>query len=68
MKQPITGYHRDEEDHWVAELYCGHNQHVRHDPPLVSRPWVVTEEGRNSMLGYELNCVKCDQGLPVDNK
>jgi hypothetical protein len=68
MKQPITGYHRDEENHWVAELSCGHNQHVRHNPPLVSRPWVVTEEGRNSMLGHELNCVKCDAGLPVDNK
>jgi len=68
MKQPITGYHRDEEDHWVAELYCGHNQHVRHIPPLISRPWVVTGEGRSSMLGHELNCLKCDAGLPVDNK
>ncbi len=68
MLQPISGYHLDEENHWVAELACGHNQHVRHDPPLVSRPWVVTEAGRQSMLGYELNCVKCDQDLPVDNK
>jgi len=68
VKQSITGYHLDEENHWVAELFCGHNQHVRHSPPLVSRPWVMTEEGRNSMLGYELNCVKCDQDLPVDNK
>ncbi len=68
MKQPITGYHVDEEHHWVAELFCGHNQHVRHNPPLVSRPWVVTEEGRSSMLGYELNCVKCDANMPVDNK
>ena len=68
MKQPIDGYHKDEEDHWVAELACGHNQHVRHNPPMVSRPWVTTEEGRNSMLGYELDCKKCDQNLPVDNK
>jgi hypothetical protein len=68
MQQPIVGYHRDEEDHWVAELDCGHNQHVRHNPPLVSRPWVVSEQGRESMLGHELNCVKCDAGLPVDNK
>ncbi|MCP4389743.1 MAG: DUF3565 domain-containing protein, partial [Gammaproteobacteria bacterium] len=47
---------------------CGHNQHVRHNPPLVSRPWVVSESGRDSMLGYKLNCKKCDQDLPVDNK
>ena len=68
MKQPIVGYHIDEEDHWVAQLACGHNQHVRHNPPLVNRPWVITESGRESMLGYELNCVKCDQDMPVDNK
>lgn len=68
MKQAIVGYHLDEEDHWVAELECGHNQHVRHSPPLVSRPWVVSESGRESMLGYRLDCKKCDQDLPVDNK
>ena len=68
MKQPITGYHLDEENHWVAELDCGHNQHVRHNPPLVSRPWVVTAEGRDAMLGYELDCKKCDRREPVDNK
>ena len=68
MKQPIIAYHLDEEGHWVAELACGHNQHVRHHPPLVSRPWVTTETGRTSMLGYELNCKKCDEGLPADNE
>ena len=31
MQQPITGYHTDEEGHWVAQLACGHNQHVRHN-------------------------------------
>ena len=66
MKQKITGYHRDDEDHWVAELACGHNQHVRHNPPWVSRPWVVTAEGRARMLGYELPCKKCDEGAPPD--
>ena len=68
MKHSIVGYHRDEEDHWVAELDCGHNQHVRHNPPFVNRPWVVTEQGRNSMLGHQLNCIKCDRDEPVDNK
>jgi hypothetical protein len=41
--------------HWMAELECGHNQHVRHDPPYVERPWVITEHGRQSRLGHELN-------------
>ena len=61
MKQPIVGYHLDEEAHWVAELACGHGQHVRHDPPWQVRPWVVTERGRHSFLGTELNCGRCDE-------
>ncbi|MCG6888435.1 MAG: DUF3565 domain-containing protein [Gammaproteobacteria bacterium] len=67
MKQAIIGYHKDEEDHWVAELCCGHDQHVRHDPPLVSRSWVLTQGGRELMLGHQLNCVKCDSFQPPGN-
>lgn len=66
MQRRITGYHRDEERHWVAELDCGHNQHVRHNPPWVSRPWVTTQEGRESMLGTALECLKCDRDEPPD--
>ena len=66
MQQKIVGYHRDEEQHWVAQLACGHNQHVRHDPPWINRPWVVTREGRARMLGRRLDCVKCDNGAPAD--
>jgi hypothetical protein len=61
MKQPIVGYHRDEEGHWVAELRCGHGQHVRHDPPWQLRPWVITAEGRAGYLGVEFECVLCDR-------
>ncbi len=61
MKQPIIGYHLDEEGSWVAELACGHGQHVRHEPPWQVRPWVTTPEGRARFLGFELNCVKCDE-------
>ena len=61
MKQPIVGYHRDEEGHWVAELACGHGQHVRHDPPWRVREWVTTLTGRESFLGTELDCVLCDR-------
>jgi len=66
MRQAITGYHKDEDDQWVAQLACGHNQHVRHNPPFTNRPWTQTEEGRRGFLGYELNCVKCDEGAPKD--
>jgi tellurite methyltransferase len=61
MLRPITGYHQDEAGDWVAELGCGHAQHVRHRPPFFSRPWVTTPEGRDSMLGTELDCVRCDR-------
>lgn len=55
----IVGFHTDDEGHWVAELECGHTQHVRHDPPWQNRPWVVTPEGRARFLGFELECVRC---------
>lgn len=66
MKQHITGFHQDEEQHWVAELACGHFQHMRHNPPWMERPWVITEAGRTSMLGVSLDCRKCDAGAPPD--
>ena len=55
----IVGFHQDEEGHWVADLECGHTRHVRHDPPWLERPWVLTEEGRAPMLGTRLPCVEC---------
>jgi len=61
VKRAIVGYHVDDEGHWVAELQCGHGQHVRHDPPWQVREWVTTESGRASFLGVELNCVLCDE-------
>jgi hypothetical protein len=61
----IVGYHLDEEHHWVAELECGHGQHVRHDPPWQVREWVTTEAGRAAHLGTILNCVRCaEEGDP----
>jgi hypothetical protein len=55
----IVGYHQDAEQHWVAELSCGHQQHVRHRPPFVERPWVLTEEGRASKIGHPVACAQC---------
>ncbi|MCY3729390.1 MAG: DUF3565 domain-containing protein [Nitrospira sp.] len=64
MKQRIIGFHQDEYGDWVADLECGHGQHVRHDPPWSERPWVVTPQGRERMLGETLACKKCDEELP----
>lgn len=66
MDQPITGFHLDDEGHWVARLACGHHQHVRHDPPWINRPWTTTPEGRQATLGRPLACKKCDEGAPPD--
>src|SRR5688572_1767446 len=62
----IVGFHTDVEDHWVADLECGHTQHVRHDPPWQIRPWVLTAEGRDRFLGTPLNCVLCDAEKRAD--
>lgn len=61
LKQQITGFETDDEGHWRAALECGHFQHVRHDPPLSSRIWVLTEAGRASRLGLGLDCKRCDE-------
>ena len=61
MNQKITGFDKDDEDHWRAILACGHRQHVRHDPPMTTRTWVLTAEGRDSHLGLELACKRCDE-------
>ncbi|NNF95649.1 MAG: DUF3565 domain-containing protein [Halobacteria archaeon] len=66
MLRPIIGYHLDEDGHWVAELACGHHQHVRHDPPWQLRAWVTTESGRQAHLGNQLQCLKCDRGVARD--
>jgi hypothetical protein len=66
MKRRIIGFDVDDEGHWRAELECGHYQHVRHDPPLSSREWVLTSEGRSEKLGEILECRKCGYLKPVD--
>ncbi len=64
MRRAIVGFHQDEVGDWVAELTCGHGQHVRHNPPLSFRPWVLTSEGRARFLGYQLDCRLCDEAEP----
>ena len=47
----------------MAELRCGHRQHVRHRPPWELREWVINEQQRAARIGQELECAFCD--LPV---
>lgn len=61
MKQQIIAFHQDTERAWVADLACGHTQHVRHDPPWQTRAWVTTTEGREAFLGAVLECNDCDE-------
>ena len=60
MDRKISGFYQDEESFWVAELECGHKQHVRHRPPMINRPWVNHEKGRQERLGTLLACKACD--------
>jgi hypothetical protein len=59
VSRKIIGFHQDEHLDWVAELECGHQQHVRHNPPWTNRAWVTTPEGRSEHLGNELPCPDC---------
>ncbi len=59
-QQRIVGFHQDLENHWVADLRCGHSQHMRHDPPWQNRLWTQSSEGRKRQIGKMINCPRCD--------
>ncbi|HEY6642024.1 DUF3565 domain-containing protein [Povalibacter sp.] len=61
MQRRITGFRQDDEGYWIADLECGHSQHVRHNPPWFVRTWVTTERGREEALGSPLECRFCDE-------
>lgn len=61
MRRTITGFHRDDEGSWVAELSCLHNQHVRHQPPFRLAPWVLSDAERQARTGSPLDCPLCDR-------
>ena len=61
----ITGFHQDAELQWVADLECGHGQHIRHDPPWQNRPWVLRREEREKFIGTFLPCMLCTAAFPA---
>ncbi|MBM7060125.1 DUF3565 domain-containing protein [Pseudomonas sp. UL073] len=64
----IVGFHQDEEGHWVAELSCGHTQHMRHLPPWQSRPWTQDAEARAARIGEAFACGWCAQEVTADKE
>lgn len=70
LKMPtttISGFHQDAEGSWVAELACGHAQHVRHRPPWENRAWVASDAERAQKVGAEMDCPLCQMpALPSE--
>lgn len=61
VERRIVGFVRDEEGDWVARLDCHHRQHVRHQPPFRSNPWVLDDAERRQRIGSGLDCPLCDR-------
>jgi hypothetical protein len=61
IKQKIASFHQDEVGDWVAVLSCGHQRHVRHNPPWTNHLWVVTQSGRQGFIGLEIECKACSE-------
>jgi hypothetical protein len=61
MQTTIQGFHQDELGDWVAELRCGHTQHMRHRPPWQNRSWVAQEAERAQRIGAVIDCSLCDR-------
>jgi hypothetical protein len=60
VQRRIVGFRQDEVGDWIADLECGHSQHVRHDPPWQVREWVLSESGRRSHLTVPVECRECE--------
>ncbi|MGH9132864.1 MAG: DUF3565 domain-containing protein [Ilumatobacteraceae bacterium] len=67
MNRTIVDFVQDDAGDWAARLDCFHRQHVRHDPPFRSAPWVLDRSTRSERVGTTLDCPLCDRAeLPED--
>lgn len=67
VERAIEGFVEDDVGDWVALLSCLHRQHVRHNPPFRSAPWVLDDAARADRVGTTLDCPLCDRAeLPAD--
>ena len=64
MDRAIVGFRQDEGGTWIADLACGHSQHIRHSPPFKLAPWVLDDSERNARIGQDIECRLCDQPAP----
>jgi hypothetical protein len=61
----IVAFHLDENLDWVAELECGHQQHVRHNPP-----WTHRHGSQQQKVDGHTSAISCDVwrvGESIDN-
>lgn len=61
VHRTMTGFHRDDDGDWVAELSCLHTQHIRHQPPFSEAAWIEDAEERRRRVGEPLDCPLCDR-------
>ena len=61
MHRTMTGFRRDDDGEWVAELSCLHAQHIRHRPPFSEAAWIEDDEERRRRVGQPLDCPLCDR-------
>ncbi|MBB4865848.1 hypothetical protein HNP46_004749 [Pseudomonas nitritireducens] len=47
----------------MAVLSCGHTQHLRHQPPWQSRPWVLDPQQRKAQIGRWFPCGWCAKDI-----
>ena len=66
MRRTIVRLEQDANGDWVAELSCGHRQHIRHHPPFEVRPWVLDAGARDAKIGTGRDCPLCDESESVD--
>ncbi len=60
MERSITSFHLNRFREWVADLDCGHEIRMLHNPPYLSCSWVATAKGRQSHIGDIQECVNCE--------
>lgn len=63
----LIGFRQDEDGHWIALLSCGHTQHLRHQPPWQSRPWVLDPDQRQQKVGSGFHCGWCANAADNDS-
>ena len=57
--EKITGFDLEEDNHWGTDVSWGHTKYVRHNPSWQQRKWVLSDNGRNDFIEFELEFKSC---------